>query len=170
MRARVPAGEALPRRCPRDRGATQSPELAEALEDIVACEAVLAPAAMCFSYLSQQDRTPVARSLTAGRALRAGRDVAGAPLARSAAHHRCGEARVDRGSAGRRGTGEERWLLIAEALHDKDFDRLVRLLIEQNTAVSATAAPTPAGSLSEPTTSSKCTWPTCPPGCENRTT
>ncbi len=35
-----------------------------------------------------------------------------------------------------RGRGEERWLLIAEALHDKDFDRLVRLLVEQNTAVS----------------------------------
>ena len=45
------------------------PELAEALEDIVACEAVLAPAAMCFSYLSQQDRTEV--DIVAGAACRA---------------------------------------------------------------------------------------------------
>lgn len=116
---------------------TTVPELAEALEDIVACEAVLAPAAMCFSYLSQQDRTDV-----------------GAVADRLAAHFADAPTLLEqrwlerlRTIAAMRphliatvrdanGLGHGRWLDIAEALHSKDCQALVALLIDQNTAVA----------------------------------
>lgn len=115
----------------------RSPELREALEDIVACEAVLAPAAMCFSFLSQQDRTA-----TDEVADRLAEHYADAPTLLE----RRWLDRLHAISAQRRhlvttvrdehGHGDDRWLAIADALHRKDFRAAVPLLIDQNTAVS----------------------------------
>lgn len=114
-----------------------SAPLAEALEDIVACEALLAPAAMCFSFLSQQDGTTVsevARRLCAHfgpttpllerRWLERLRSI------------QLRQPRLLAAVPGVDGRGAQRWLDIAEALHGAEFARLVRLLVQQNEAVS----------------------------------
>ena len=110
--------------------------LSRRLEDISACEALLAPSMRCFSFVSKQS----------GQSLEAVVDQLAAhfhdapTLLTSSSLERLRSLRAHEPSLLRapeeKVATQSRWLSIAEALHAKDLGHLVALLLEQNTAVS----------------------------------
>lgn len=115
---------------------TNAPALASALEDIRAGGALFAAAARIFSFVSMCDRS----SFTAELA-KLERHFASVPNLLAPDHLRRLKLAADVNQRLMQAPGDKqgepgRWLRIANALHDKDFPALVRLVLEQNLAVS----------------------------------
>ncbi|GIM62456.1 hypothetical protein Pve01_76490 [Planomonospora venezuelensis] len=111
-------------------------DLSDALEAILACESILAPAARVFSFICDHHGTHVDKVVAQLRDhFREVTLVTGTEV------HRLRQAKAETPEL-LTAPGEEttqragRWMQIADALQAKDFDVLTRLLIEQNTMVS----------------------------------
>jgi hypothetical protein len=116
---------------------TDDSDLAEQLEAIVAAESMLAPAVLLFNYVSNQPGTEVSTVIRELEQHFAPASTLLSPdklerLRAVDAHN----PRLLSTVGDENGQGTDRWLRIASALHDKDFETLVRLLLRQNELVT----------------------------------
>lgn len=122
----------------RIAAATES-VLAERLRDVLACEALVAPAAMCFSFVSRQPQAPLAQVVdNLAQHFSDADGLLSTPMMTRL--EEIGRTRPERlrtfPAEGDGPDGGDRWLRIARHLHAKEFEPLVRLLLQQNELVS----------------------------------
>ena len=110
--------------------------LREELQLVLDCESVLAPAAAAFALLTQSGRQRLADVCATLSSYLADREL----IARSTVERLRRRQQADptfmQAPTDPAGRGRDRWLRIAEAMLDARVEDLLRLLVEQNLAVS----------------------------------